>query len=107
MEGRHERAALTQKHGLAVVLRQHLDLRTGLADSRCANEDSAQRDDLVFQLEIGLEARNLASVGVSLDHDVDLLERTLAREENHAGARSEDRPLELPDRFLEAVQPDE
>src|SRR2546421_6583412 len=33
---------LAQQHGLAVVLREHLDLRPHLADARRADEDSAQ-----------------------------------------------------------------
>lgn len=107
VEGGNEHAALTQEYGLAVVLGQHLDLRTGLAHARRADEDSAQRDDLILQLEIGLEARDLASVRVPLDDDVHLLERTPAREQDHAGARSEDRPPELPDGFLQAVEPDQ
>src|SRR3954466_15048652 len=43
MERRDEEPALAQKDGLAVVLGEHLDLRTMVADPRRADEDAVQR----------------------------------------------------------------
>jgi len=53
--------------------------------------------------EIGLEARHLPPVGVSLDLEVDEAQMPPI-EHDHAGARAEDGPLELPDRRFEPVE---
>src|SRR5262249_10296968 len=64
MEGRDDEPSLAQRDGLAVELRQHFDLGTGLPHPRRADEDAAQRLLVALQDEIGLEAGDLAPVGV-------------------------------------------
>src|SRR6266536_2344636 len=49
-----EDPALTEEHRLAVTLCQHLHSRPRLADTRRANEDTAERLGISVQLEIGL-----------------------------------------------------
>src|SRR4029450_9420099 len=55
-------------------------------------------------LEVGLEARDLPSVGVACDLQVDDAE-VVAVEQDHPCAGAEERPRELPDRILEPVEP--
>src|SRR5437660_5299268 len=43
MERGDDETPLAQQHGLAVEVCQHLDIRSGLADTRGADEDAAQR----------------------------------------------------------------
>src|SRR5436305_1876372 len=71
MEGCNEETALTQEHRLALVLGEHLDLLADLSHSRRADEDPAQRFLRAAELQIRLEARHLAPVGVPVDLDVD------------------------------------
>src|SRR5437763_1058291 len=49
MKRRHEQPAVTEQHGLAVELGQHLDPRPCIPHARRADEDAAQR--LVLALE--------------------------------------------------------
>src|SRR6266508_261598 len=75
MECCDEETALAREDGPAVVLCEHLDLGTGLAYPRGADEHSAERSLLAPQIEVGLEARNLPAVGVQVasfeaDHDL-------------------------------------
>src|SRR5687767_3939575 len=62
-----EHPPLAEEHRFTIVLGEHLDLGSCLTHARGANEHSAQRDDFVLELEVGLEARHLASVGIPLD----------------------------------------
>ena len=62
-------------------------------DPRRADEDAAQRLVLALQLEVGLEARDLAPVGVAADLEVEQAE-VAAVEQDHPGAGAEQRPLE-------------
>ena len=71
VERRDQEAPLADEHGLAVQLRQHLDVGAGLAHARRADEDAAQRLVVAGELEVGLEARDLPAVGVAVDVDVD------------------------------------
>src|SRR5918911_4338922 len=103
MERRDEEAALPREHGHAVVLGEHLDLRARLADARRADEDPAQRLVLTGEAQVGLEARHLAPVGVPLHLEVDEIE-VVPVEDDHPGARAEDRAGERPQRLVEAVQ---
>ena len=64
----------------------------------------AQRPLVALELEIGLEARYLAAVGVPLDGDVDETE-VLAVEHDHPGARPQDGPLEPAQRLVQPVEP--
>src|SRR5215211_9150016 len=64
VERRDEETPVAQQHGLAVVLGQHLDVRAGLADSRCADEDAAERLVVAVEGEIRLERRDLPPVRV-------------------------------------------
>src|ERR687888_335670 len=63
VERRDEQPALAREHWAAGELGKALDLRPRLVDPRRADEDAAEGLVLPDQLEIGLEARDLASVG--------------------------------------------
>src|SRR5262245_51382753 len=101
VERRDQEAALAQQHGLAVQLREHLHLAR-IAHARRADEDAAER--LAVELEVGLEARHLPSVGIPVDLEPDEAE-VVAIEQDHPRAGAEDRPLEPADRLLEPVEP--
>src|SRR5712691_5596909 len=106
VERRDDDAPLPQENRLAVVLGEHLDLGPDVRDARCADEDAAQRLVRSLEFEIGLEARDLATVGVPLDLEVEQAE-VAPVEEDHPRARAEDRGLEAANRLLEAVEPDQ
>src|SRR5215470_7632412 len=71
MERRDQHAPLAQQHRLAVQLRQDLDVRARLGDTRSADEDAPQRLVVAGELEVGLEARHLAPVGVARHLEVE------------------------------------
>ena len=99
-----EEASLPQQHRHAVVAREHLDVRARVRHARRADEDAPHRPAVVAEVEVGLEARELAAVAVPLHVDVDEPEmRTV--EQDHPGARAEDGRGEPPDRLLEPVEP--
>src|SRR5436189_1619000 len=60
VERRDEDPPLPCAHPPPVVLREHLDVRPRLVDPGRADEDAAQRLVLAGELEVGLEARDLA-----------------------------------------------
>ena len=64
------------------------------------DEDALQRLLFALELNVGFEARDLAPVGVAGDFDVEQAE-VGAVEKDHAGARPEERPLELRHGLLE------
>src|SRR5438045_7749208 len=66
MERSGEEAALPNEHRLAVVLREHLHLGPDVAHARRADEDAAERPLVVRELEVRLEARDLAAVRAAL-----------------------------------------
>jgi hypothetical protein len=80
---------------LAVELGEDLDARACIGDARSADEHPTQRLVLPGDLEIRLEARDLAAVGIPPDRDVHQSE-VVAVEEDHPGARAEHRPVETP-----------
>ena len=98
-----EHCAVPEQHRLAVELREHLDARPGVAHARCADEHAAEGPVLGLELEVGLEARDLAAVGVAVDVDVGQPE-VVAIDEDHPRAGTEDRPVERPDRLVQAVE---
>src|SRR5215210_5423175 len=104
MERRDEKAAVAQEYGRTVVAGQDLDARAGLGHAGRTDEDAAQRLVLAGQLEIGVEARDLTPVRVPRDLHVDEAEM-VSVEQDHPGARPEDRPSEAPDRLLDPVEP--
>src|SRR3954469_14636011 len=103
MERRREEAALAQKDGLTVVLRQHLDVGAVVAHAWGADEDAPQRLLLAAQPEVGLEARHLAAVGVAVDVQVHQAEMP-AIEDDHARAGAEHRAAERAQRLVEPVE---
>ena len=103
MERGDEDPALAREDRAAVVLGQHLDVVTGLLDPGRADEDAAQRLGVALQLEVGLEARDLAAVGVAPHDDVQQPE-VLAVEHDHPGAGAEDGPLEPAQRLVDPVE---
>src|SRR5436190_14136557 len=64
VERRDEEASFPQQHRLAVQLREHLDLRPDLTNAGRADEHAAQRYTVAGECKVGLEARDLAAVGV-------------------------------------------
>src|SRR6266516_3318809 len=106
MEGGDDDPTLAEEHRLAVQLGEHLDVRADLRYSRRTDEDSPQRLLLSEQLQIRLEARHLASIGVAAHGQVEQAE-VVTVEQDHPGTGAEHRSLEAADRLLEPVQPDE
>src|SRR6185312_12283699 len=101
MERRHDEAPVANEHRLAVQLGEDLHVLADVAHAWRADEHAAQR--LAVQLEVGLEARHLAPIGVTVDVDVDQAE-VRAVEDDHPGAGSEHGPRELAHGILQAVQ---
>src|SRR5580765_8493670 len=101
---RNQEAPLAQEDGLAVVLRQHFHLVPQVADARRADEDAAQRLVVVAESQVGLEARDLAAVRVSIDVQIHQVE-VPAIEHDHAGTGAEYRPGEGAQGLVEAVEP--
>src|SRR6187401_1315751 len=64
MERGDDESPLAQQHGLTVELRQHLDVLPDVSDARRPDEDPTQRLFVARERKIGLEARDLAAVGV-------------------------------------------
>src|SRR3954469_24893243 len=71
MERGDDHTSLAQEHRLTVELGEHLALRPDFADARGADEDAPQRLSLAHQGQVCLEARDLPSVRVPVDVDVD------------------------------------
>src|SRR3954468_4964395 len=103
MECRDEEPALACEHRPAVHFGEHLDLRADLLDPRCADEDGAHGLVQAGHVEVGLERRHLAAEGVPPNLEVDDAQ-VLAVEHDHSRAGAEDRPLEAPNRLVEAVE---
>src|SRR5215204_7528154 len=100
MERRDEKPAVAQEHGRAVVCGQDLDVWARLGHARRTDEDAAERLVLADELEIGFEARDLAPVGVP--RDLHVIEAGMVPvEQDHLGARTEDRAAAAPNRLLE------
>src|SRR6476620_8075137 len=70
VERRHEDSPVSHEHRLALVLGENLDV-SGHANARRADEDTTQRGAVAYEREIGLEARDLPPVRVSVDLQVD------------------------------------
>src|SRR5438067_4439743 len=103
VKGRDEETAVPEQHRLTGVLREHLDLRPGLANKRRPDEDAAQRLVVAREPQVGLEARDLPAVGVPLDLEVDEAE-VVPVEDDHPRARAEDRAGERAQRLVEPVE---
>src|SRR5207253_8166497 len=71
MEGRDDHAALAEQDRLAVELGQDLHLRARADHPRSTDEHPVQRPVVAGELELGLEARDLAPVGVAIDLEVE------------------------------------
>src|SRR5437773_9136690 len=95
MERGDEDPSLSGKHRMAVDLGEHLDVRTGCLDPRGADEDRAHGLVAVADVDIGLEALHLTAERVPLHPDVHEPE-VVPVEDDHAGARAEDRRVEAP-----------
>src|SRR5438270_5193726 len=106
VERRDEDASVPQQHRLAVELGQHLDTGAALLDAGGADEHAPKRRDLAVELEVRLEARDLAAVGVAVDEDVREPE-VRPVEDDHPCARAEDRPAEALERLVQPVEPDQ
>ena len=104
MEGSDQEAALPEEHRLAVEVGEHLDALSRGRYAGRADEDSSEWLVLSGQVEVGLEAGDLAAVRVSRNLDVDEPE-VVAVEHDQPRAGAEDRLLEAPNRLLEAVEP--
>src|SRR5919202_1555583 len=91
VERRDEDPPVAREHRAPIVLGEHLDSRADLLDPRRADEHGLER--LPLELELRLEACDLPPVGVAPNADVGEPE-VVTPDEDHPGARAEDRPLE-------------
>ena len=80
---------MTDHDGLALVLREHLDVVAELEDPRRANEYHLQLAGAVGPLAGGLEGVDLPAVAVALDDDVEQTEATLGGLTNLAGQQDQ------------------
>src|SRR6187551_749516 len=64
VERRDEEPPLAEQDGIAVELGHHLDSFAHVGHARRADEDAAQGPRVAGEVEVGLEARDLAPVGV-------------------------------------------
>src|ERR1700693_4705277 len=103
VESSDDQAFLPEEHGLTVELAEHFDVVSDLLHARRADEDASQRPLVAGELEVGLEARNLAPVGVALDAHVQQAEVVTA-EDDQSGTGPKNRPSEAPDRVFDPVQ---
>src|SRR5437763_9481916 len=99
-----EEATLPKQDRFAVVLREHRDVVPCFPQARRADEDAAKRPRVSGDAKVGLEARNLPAVRVSLDIDVDEAE-VVSVEHDHPGTRAEHRARKLTNRLVEPVEP--
>src|SRR5688572_10559609 len=90
VERGEQQPPVTDEHGLAVELSEHLDLGPGVADARRADEDAAKRNLVVGELHVGLEAPHLASERIPVDLEIRHVP-VLAVEDDHPGTCPEDR----------------
>ncbi|MBM2822328.1 MAG: hypothetical protein HW413_1074 [Thermoleophilia bacterium] len=104
MESRKQQPTVPNEYGLTVELAEHLDLATKLSDPRRTDEHPSQRPIVAGELDVGLEALHLATVGVAIDLEV-CDAKMLPVEHDHPGARPENRPPILTDRVIQAVKP--
>src|SRR5690348_2240458 len=102
VERRDYEPPVAHQDRFAAVLREHLDFRADHPHARRTDEDAAQGRLVAVELEIGLEARDLAAVSVPLDVDVDEAE-VVPVEDDHARTRPEDRRVEGAERLVEPV----
>ena len=99
MEGGRHDAALADEHGVILVPGQHLDGRADGLHPRGPDEHAVERLVEALDVEIGLEAVELAAVAVALDGDVEGTEAALVGaavvdlrgQQDHPGARAEHR----------------
>src|SRR4051794_24060976 len=104
MERGNEQPPLAREHRVTVDLGQHLDVRADVLEPWSADEHRTQRLVAVADVEIRLEARDLAPERVAPHAEVAERE-VVAVEDNHPGARPEDRLREIPERLVEPVEP--
>src|SRR5439155_24674619 len=83
--------------------REHLDGRPDLADTGRTDEDAPQGLTVAVERQIGLEARDLAAIAVSVDLAVESAE-VAAVEDDHSGAAPKYRPRELAHGLVEPVE---
>src|SRR6185437_7142344 len=93
VEGGGQKPAVADEHRLALQLGEDFDLLAHLAHPRRSDEDASQRPVVARELEIGLEARDLAAECVPIDLEVDGPE-VITVEHDHSRAGAEDRPVE-------------
>ncbi len=104
MEGGDEEPPVARQHRMAVELGEHVDARPRLLEPRRADEDGAQRLGALADVEVRLEAPHLAAEGVP-PRGVVAEAEMVAIEDDHPGARPEDRAAERADGFVEVVEP--
>src|SRR5688572_109076 len=106
VERRGENTAFADEDRLPAQASEHLHVRARLCQPGRPDEDAAEGLFVPVELDVVLEARDLAAVGVALDLDVHEVEMP-AVEENHPRAGAEERAGEGRERLLEAVDPHE
>src|SRR5688572_30515517 len=103
VERGEQQPSVAHEHGLAVELSEHFDPGPGIADARGTDEDTPERDLVVGELHVGLEAPHLASERVPVDLEIRNVPM-LAVEDDHPGTRPEDRTAIGANRGLEPVE---
>src|SRR3954452_22207184 len=103
MEGGDEEPSLARQHRMAVDLREHLDVGPCLLEPRRADEDGAQRLLAVSDVEVSLETPHLPAERVA-SRPVVAEAEVVAVENDHPGARAEDRAVEPPHCVVEVVE---
>ncbi len=88
---------------MPVDLGENLDAGAGILDPRRADEDRAHRLVAVTDVQVRLERLDLPPERVPLDAEVAEPE-VVAIEDDHPGARAEDRRLERPQCLVEPVE---
>ena len=106
MEGGDEEPSLARQHRVAVDLGEHLDVGPRLLEPRRADEDGAQRLVAVPLRSISRSASKLCTWRPNALRRVRVVAEAevVAVEDDHPGARAEDRAAELAHRLVEAVE---
>src|SRR5436190_17448247 len=106
VEGGDEEPPLARQDRVAVDLGEHVDVGSRVLEPRRADEDSAQRLVPVPDVQVRFEAAHLAAESVAPRAVVAEAE-VVAVENDHPGARSQDRAAELAHRVVETIKPHE
>src|SRR5688572_4538346 len=103
MERGEQEPSVAYEHRFAVERTENLHRRAGVTNARRPDEYAAERDLVLGEIDVGLEAAHLPTEGVAVDDQVGDVPM-LAVEHDHPGAGAEDRSRVAANRPVEAVQ---